>query len=130
MHVVSAAVLEQWNGLSDEQVVAQVLSGQTALFEVLMRRYNERVYRAARAIVRDDQEAEDIMQQAYVNAYANLRQFNGMARFSTWLTKIAIKTNEIPPSCSRRADHLRGHGRRLRGRHTRGLRRHTRRPAS
>jgi RNA polymerase sigma-70 factor (ECF subfamily) len=74
MHVVNAAVLEQWNTLSDEQVVADVLEGQTVLFEVLMRRHNERVYRAARAIVRDESEAEDVMQQAYVNAYANLRQ--------------------------------------------------------
>ena len=90
MHVVSATVLERWNQLSDEQVVAQVLEGQTALFEVLMRRYNERVYRAARAIVRDDKEAEDVMQQAYVSAYSHLRQFNGQARFSTWLTRIAI----------------------------------------
>lgn len=90
MQPVNAAVLERWNQLDDGEVVAQVLEGQTALFEVLMRRYNERVYRAARAIVRDDKEAEDVMQQAYVNAYANLRQFNGQARFSTWLTRIAI----------------------------------------
>jgi len=90
MHLVNAAVLEQWNGLDDEQVVAQVVAGQTALFEVLMRRYNERLYRVARAIVRDEREAEDVMQQAYVNAYAHLRQFNGTARFSTWLTRIAV----------------------------------------
>src|SRR5438046_3487095 len=55
-----------------------------------MRRYNERVYRAARSIVRDEHEAEDVMQQAYVNAFTHLRQFNGSARFSTWLTRIAI----------------------------------------
>jgi RNA polymerase sigma-70 factor (ECF subfamily) len=90
MQVVSAAVLERWNQLSDEEVVAQVLQGQTALFEVLMRRHNERVYRAARAILRDDKEAEDVMQQAYVNAYSHLRQFSGQSRFSTWLTRIAI----------------------------------------
>lgn len=60
------------------------------MFELLMRRYNERVYRAARAIVRDEHEAEDVMQQAYVDAFTHLRQFNGSARFSTWLTKIAI----------------------------------------
>ena len=90
MHLVSGTVLERWNALSDEQVVAQVLAGQTALFEILMRRYNERVYRAARAIVRDDREAEDVIQQAYVNAYAHLRQFNGKAQFATWLTRIAI----------------------------------------
>jgi RNA polymerase sigma-70 factor (ECF subfamily) len=90
MHIVSAQVLEQWNTLTDEQVVTYVLAGQTALFEILMRRYNERLYRAARAIVRDEHEAEDVMQQAYVNAYAHLRQFTGKARFSTWLTTIAI----------------------------------------
>jgi RNA polymerase sigma-70 factor (ECF subfamily) len=90
MHVVNAVVLEQGNTLSDEQVVADVLEGHTALFEVLMRRHNERAYRAARAIVRDEAEAEDVMQQAYVNAYANLRQFNKLARFSTWLTRIVI----------------------------------------
>jgi RNA polymerase sigma-70 factor (ECF subfamily) len=90
MHVINGAVLERWNALDDEQVVVEVLRGHTALFEVLMRRHNERIYRAARAIVRDDREAEDVMQQAYVNAYANLRQFDRRAKFSTWLTRIAI----------------------------------------
>jgi RNA polymerase sigma-70 factor (ECF subfamily) len=90
MHVVSGAVLDRWTALSDEEVVARVIDGQTALFEVLMRRYNERIYRAARSIVRDEDEAEDVMQQAYVNAYAHLRQFDGRAKFSTWLTRIAI----------------------------------------
>lgn len=90
MYVVNGSVLERWSALSDEQIVDQVLSGHTALFEVLMRRHNERVYRAARAIVRDEREAEDVMQQAYVNAYAHLRQFDRRARFSTWLTRIAV----------------------------------------
>jgi RNA polymerase sigma-70 factor (ECF subfamily) len=90
MHVVSGAVLDRWQALTDEQIVEQVLAGQTALFEVLMRRHNERIYRAARAIVRDDREAEDVMQQAYVNAYASLRQFDRRAKFSTWLTRIAV----------------------------------------
>jgi RNA polymerase sigma-70 factor, ECF subfamily len=75
---------------SDEAVIQQVLGGNTAMFELLMRRYNERIYRAARAIVRDEQETEDVMQQAYVNAFAHLQQFNGSARFSTWLTRIAV----------------------------------------
>lgn len=74
----------------DEEVIRQVLDGDTARFELLMRRYNERVYRAARAVVRDESEAEDVMQQAYVNAYTHLHQFNGTAQFSTWLTRIAI----------------------------------------
>ena len=75
---------------SDEGIVQAVLDGNTASFELLMRRYNERLYRTARAITRDDREAEDVIQQAYVNAYTNLRQFKGQAQFATWLTRIAI----------------------------------------
>jgi RNA polymerase sigma-70 factor (ECF subfamily) len=90
MTSTSTAAAEVPAGQPDELVIRQVLQGDTALFELLMRRYNERVYRAARAIVRDDAEAEDVMQQAYVNAFTHLRQFNGSARFSTWLTRIAI----------------------------------------
>ena len=90
MHMVSGAVLERWTGLTDEDIVSRVLQGQIALFEVLMRRHNERIYRAARAILRDDREVEDVMQQAYVNAYAHLRQFDGRAAFVTWLTRIAV----------------------------------------
>src|SRR5262245_34897289 len=85
-----SAVPLEWAEYSDEEAVRQVLAGNTALFELLMRRYNERLYRAARAITRDDREAEDVMQQAYVNAFTNLRQFNGQARFATWLTRITI----------------------------------------
>jgi RNA polymerase sigma-70 factor, ECF subfamily len=90
IETTSAAAAFDNAGQSDLDVIAQVLGGQTGLFELLMRRYNERVYRAARAIVRDEQEAEDVMQQAYVNAFMHLRQFNGSALFSTWLTRIAI----------------------------------------
>jgi RNA polymerase sigma-70 factor (ECF subfamily) len=79
-----------WGALTDEEVVRRVLAGDAPLFEVLMRRYNQRVYRAARAILRDDVEAEDVMQQAYVEAYTHLSQFAGRAKFSTWLTKIAV----------------------------------------
>lgn len=84
------AVASEPGEQSDLALIQQVLSGNTAPFELLMRRYNERVYRAARAILRDDGEAEDVMQQAYVNAFTHLGQFNGLARFSTWLTRIAV----------------------------------------
>ena len=76
--------------VSDEEVVRRVRAGETGLFEVVMRRYNRRLYRVARAILRDDAEAEDVTQQAYVNAYRHLEQFAGQATFSTWLTKIAV----------------------------------------
>lgn len=76
--------------LNDAAVVSAVLDGQVALFEVLMRRYNQRLYRVVRGIVRDPDEAEDVVQEAYLNAYAHLGQFEGRAQFSTWLTKIAV----------------------------------------
>jgi RNA polymerase sigma-70 factor (ECF subfamily) len=76
--------------LRDEEVVARVLAGETALFEILMRRYNQRLYRISRVILRNDGEAEDVMQDAYVRAYEHLDQFAGRAAFSTWLTRIAI----------------------------------------
>ncbi len=78
------------DALSDEEVVKHVLSGEIMLFEVLMRRYNRRLYRAARSILGDDSEAEDVIQDAYVRAYEHLNQFSGQAKFSTWLTKIAV----------------------------------------
>jgi RNA polymerase sigma-70 factor, ECF subfamily len=77
-------------GLPDDEVVQRVRGGETSLFEVLMRRYNRRLYRVARAILRDDSEAEDVMQHAYVAAFAHLDQYAGRARFSTWLTRIAV----------------------------------------
>ena len=76
--------------VTDEDVVTQVRAGNTALFEILMRRHNQRVYRVARAILGNDSEAEDVMQEAYVRAFTHLAQFESRARFSTWLTKIAV----------------------------------------
>ncbi len=76
--------------LTDAEIVRRVLAGETSLFELIMRRYNQRVYRSVRAIVRDESEAEDVMQQAYVNAFAHLGQFAERSAFSTWLTRIAI----------------------------------------
>jgi RNA polymerase sigma-70 factor (ECF subfamily) len=75
---------------SDESIVLRVLSGERELYEVLVRRHNQRLYRAARAILRNDNECEDVMQEAYVQAFAHLAQFRAEARFSTWLTRIAV----------------------------------------
>lgn len=76
--------------LTDDEVVRRVLGGDVALMEILMRRYNQRLFRAVRSIVKDDSQVEDIVQEAYVRAYEHLSQFEGRAKFSTWLTKIAI----------------------------------------
>jgi RNA polymerase sigma-70 factor (ECF subfamily) len=76
--------------LSDADIVKRVRAGERALFEVLMRRHNQRLYRAARAILKDENEVEDVMQQAYINAFTHLHQFEERSQFSTWLTRIAL----------------------------------------
>jgi RNA polymerase sigma-70 factor (ECF subfamily) len=74
--------------LGDPEVVRRVLAGEVALFEVLVRRHDSRVYRAARAILRDEDEAEDAMQEAWVRAYQHLGEWQGASSFSTWLLRI------------------------------------------
>ena len=74
-------------GGTDEEIVERVKSGDTA---IVMRRYNQRLYRVARAILHNDDEAEDVMQAAYVHAYEHLHQFAARAPFCTWLTRIAV----------------------------------------
>jgi len=76
--------------LTDEDIVARVCAGERHLFEQLMRRHNQQIYRAVRAVLHDDSETEDVMQDAYVRAYEHLREFEGRSRFSTWLTRIAL----------------------------------------
>jgi len=76
--------------LSDEEVVSRVLRGEKGLFELIIRRHNERLFRISRSYVRDDDEAEDIMQEAYVKAYEQLPRFEGRSQFATWLIRILI----------------------------------------
>lgn len=75
---------------SDEEVVRRILAGDAAAFEVIMRRYNQRLYRVARSIIGDDGEAEDVVQETYLRAYEHLSQFAGRSSFATWLTRIAV----------------------------------------
>lgn len=76
--------------LPDDEVVRRVVAGERALFEVLMRRHNPRVYHAVRSVLRDEAEVEDAMQQTYLLAYAHLADFAGASSFTTWLTRIAL----------------------------------------
>jgi RNA polymerase sigma-70 factor (ECF subfamily) len=76
--------------LPDAEIVRRVCAGESALFEILMRRHNQRVYRVARAVVKDETEVEDVMQQAYINAFTHLHQFEERSQFSTWLIRIAL----------------------------------------
>jgi len=76
--------------LPDEEIVRRVRAGDSAPFEILMRRHNQRVYRVVRAVVKDEADVEDVMQQAYINAFTHLHQFEDRSRFSTWLIRIAL----------------------------------------
>ncbi len=75
--------------LDDGEVVRRVLAGEVELFEVLLRRHDPRVYRTVRSILRDEAEAEDAMQAAWVRAYQHLGEWKGAASFTTWLLRIA-----------------------------------------
>ena len=84
----------------DLDLVHRVRGGETQLFELLMRRHNQRLFRVARVFAANVNEAEDIMQDAYVRAFTALDRFEERARFSTWLTRIAI--NEALARCRKR----------------------------
>ena len=88
LNVADTAVAS--SSLTDAEIVARVRAGDRALFEILMRRHNQRIYRIARAVVKDEVEVEDVMQQAYVNAYTHLHQFEDRSQFATWLTRITL----------------------------------------
>lgn len=76
--------------LSDADLIARVVAGSHEDFEGLVRRHNQRLFRAARAIVRSDDEAEDVVQQTWLEVFRHLPQFRGDAAFTTWATRIAV----------------------------------------
>jgi RNA polymerase sigma-70 factor (ECF subfamily) len=76
---------------SDSEIVGRVVGGDREVFAVLVRRHNQRVYRACRAVLRDDQEAEDAVQATWIKAFRYLGGFRGDAAFSTWITRIAVR---------------------------------------
>lgn len=75
---------------SDSAIIARVVDGARAEFETLVRRHNQRLFRAARAIVKSDVEAEDVLQQTWLEIFRHLAQFRGDAQFTTWATRIAV----------------------------------------
>ncbi len=74
----------------DGAIVERIRGGETDLYEILIRRYNQRLYRVARAFLHDDAGVEDVMQEAYLKAFTGLARFQGRSTFSTWLTRILI----------------------------------------
>src|ERR1044071_4067588 len=76
--------------ISDNEIITRVLEGERNLYSVLIKRYNQRLYRVAMSFINDDSEAEDVMQVAYIKAFENLGKFEHRSAFSTWLTRILI----------------------------------------
>lgn len=76
-------------GPTDGEIVTRIVQGDHALFELLMRRHNRRIFRTVLAILGSERDVEDVMQQAYVASFRHLDQYRGDAAFSTWLTRIA-----------------------------------------
>jgi RNA polymerase sigma-70 factor (ECF subfamily) len=77
-------------GLGDEELVGRARARDEAAVRALTRKYNRRLFRIARSILRNDAEAEDVVQEAYVRAFTGLDLFRGDAGFGTWLTRIAM----------------------------------------
>ncbi|MEN0052852.1 MAG: sigma-70 family RNA polymerase sigma factor [Mucilaginibacter sp.] len=92
--------------LSDEAIINRVLQGETDLYENLMRKYNERLYRISLSIVQNDKEAEDVMQIAYINAYRQLGSFRHQCSFGTWLTRILINESLLHKKRGQRTEQL------------------------
>ena len=76
--------------LTDAAVVGRVLAGEASLYELLMRRHNQKLYRVIRSYLKQEQEVEDTMQDTYLKAFEKLCQFRSDALFSTWLIRIGI----------------------------------------
>jgi RNA polymerase sigma-70 factor (ECF subfamily) len=76
---------------SDQEVIHDVLAGARGDFEILVRRHNQRLYRAVRAVAKSDQDAEDVLQQTWLGIFRNLGSFRGDAAFTTWATRIAVR---------------------------------------
>src|SRR3954470_382148 len=90
MDRVNTARLQDLTGMPDGVLVTQAQARDEAAVREIVRRYNQRLFRAARSIVRNDADAEDVVQAGYVRAFTHLGSFRGDAQLSTWLTRIII----------------------------------------
>jgi RNA polymerase sigma-70 factor (ECF subfamily) len=90
----------------DEELIAETRDGNAAAFEKLMRRYNQRVFRAARSVLRDDTEAQDVVQETFVRAFRHINGFESRSSAGTWLTRIAVNEALLRVRRSRRFDSL------------------------
>ncbi|CAL1520693.1 RNA polymerase sigma factor [Chitinophaga sp. MM2321] len=84
------AIGDESSRMPDNMVVKRILSGEKELFEILLRRYNQTLYRVIRSYLKEEDDVSDAMQETYLKAYEKLQQYHGTAAFSTWLIRIGI----------------------------------------
>jgi RNA polymerase sigma factor (sigma-70 family) len=75
---------------AESELIERIIKGEKQLYEGIIRKYNQRLYRIARSFIKNEDEVEDVMQETYIKAYLHLKQFEGKSQFSTWLTRILI----------------------------------------
>jgi RNA polymerase sigma-70 factor (ECF subfamily) len=90
MNNTNNQVIEITDNISDNEIISRVLAGEKELYAIVVRRYNQRLYRVAKSIINDESDVEETMQVAYIKAYENLGKFENRSLFSTWLTRILI----------------------------------------
>lgn len=90
MHQLKAVPADISPDITDQEVIREVIGGHREMFEVIVRRYNQQLYRAGRAYLKSHDLTEDAMQNTYLKAFLNLPNFRGASEFSTWLTRIMI----------------------------------------
>jgi RNA polymerase sigma-70 factor, ECF subfamily len=83
---------------TDSELLQEALQGDASAFRMLVRRHDKYLYRIARSILRDDHDAEDIVQETFIRAFTGLRSFRGSATFRTWLTRIVLNESTSAPS--------------------------------
>jgi RNA polymerase sigma-70 factor (ECF subfamily) len=76
--------------LDDAELVRRIRGGETVFFEIVIHRHSERLFNVARAVLRDEAEAEDVLQDAYVRAYEHLSELRDPSRLGSWLTHIVV----------------------------------------
>src|SRR5690242_11208205 len=75
---------------TDAEIIGKILDGEIALYEIIIRRYNRYLYKTGRAYGYNHHDTEDLMQETYINVYANLRKFEGRSTFKTWIVRIML----------------------------------------
>jgi RNA polymerase sigma-70 factor (ECF subfamily) len=88
--MLTSTIKENTGEWSDLDIAGRIAGGDQSAFELMMRRHNRPLYRAARSILKDDAEAEDALQDAYLLAYRHIEKFRGESTLSTWLMRIVV----------------------------------------